>query len=819
MKGFSEKRQNVLNKNNIVSLFLLFLVICFAVRPVFAQEKNYFELRGILINKQYKIKNGFIKVFEKATIVDSVRTSAEGKFRIYLDFNKEFTIKFMKPGFLEKEVVFSTKIPKGTEKNKWETFIPVSLFPDEQASDTQNAVAHYEYNEDANGFFDSKLDYTKKSESLLQKAKREQLKLARKRKRIQNEIDNLSSETRESLGIAISNRKKESANFDKIVSEKLKNARNESARILKEARIMAENIINSATPSVAVSTRTNSPSDKLSVSSLTESEIKNLLGDYEQFQKREDIKELQRQRKELNLLKEKTKHDSVLLLESNVVFQEELLKSAKFQLKIDRLNAKTSEDSLLIAKREQFIRQTEEQLNVAKNQIEIAATQIKLQELEIRNKTLFLTSSLIGLGFLFLVAFFIYKSYRDKKKMADILAKTNQELEKLSIVASETDNAVRIMNAKGDYEWANEGFSRMYGIDFQSFKSETPNILNSEKESSIKEAINTCISKKQSVLYESKTQTDAQHEIWMQTTLTPILNSEKEITKIVAIDSDISKQKKAEEQILHQKNVLELQNENIKGSIRYAKTIQQAILPIKAEMDRVFNSFLIYRPKDIVSGDFIWFARISEKQTIVAVVDCTGHGVPGAFMSMIGNTLLNEIVNVRQIHEPRLILDTLHAEVKKSLKQEQSDNNDGMDVCLCKIERSDSEQVHITFSGAKRPLFYYDANDAEIKTIKGDVKSIGGRRHRPQKEKQFTNKNITLSSKSTIYLSSDGMIDQGGLKPKKFGVKRFISVAYESSQLPIEEQKTYFESALDAYQQTAEQRDDITVLGISFDKN
>jgi len=162
---------------------------------------------------------------------------------------------------------------------------------------------------------------------------------------------------------------------------------------------------------------------------------------------------------------------------------------------------------------------------------------------------------------------------------------------------------------------------------------------------------------------------------------------------------------------LHNANAYQMvqsQHKNIQGSIQYAQTIQHAILPLQSNMDKFLNHFLIYRPRDIVSGDFYWFAvqeAGTEHETIfVAAVDCTGHGVPGAFMSLIGSTLLNETVRVKKIDHPASILEQLDEGVMKALKQDKTHNDDGMDVCLCRIERLDDGNYQILYAGAQRPL-------------------------------------------------------------------------------------------------------------------
>ena len=272
-------------------------------------------------------------------------------------------------------------------------------------------------------------------------------------------------------------------------------------------------------------------------------------------------------------------------------------------------------------------------------------------------------------------------------------------------------------------------------------------------------------------------------------------------------------------EILEAYEIVERQNKSIKDSIRYAETIQQAILPAKVNINKALNNFVIFRPKDIVSGDFYWMTTITnehkptENCTIVAVVDCTGHGVPGAFMSMVGSSLLKEIINQKKIYDPSEILKQLNIGVKEALKQNITENDDGMDVCLCKIKTQSPTSV-ITFSGAKRPLYYYNSKTNDLQRFKGCLNSIGGRYYL----KEFPYENIELNAKSgdMIYLTSDGFIDQNNDKRKSFGKIAFNALLTTNAKLPIDQQHQKIEQALDEYMKSEKQRDDITVIGIRF---
>jgi serine phosphatase RsbU (regulator of sigma subunit) len=257
------------------------------------------------------------------------------------------------------------------------------------------------------------------------------------------------------------------------------------------------------------------------------------------------------------------------------------------------------------------------------------------------------------------------------------------------------------------------------------------------------------------------------------------------------------------------KKTIEAKNRNIVDSIRYAEQIQKAILPDEEEVMSHFSEmFVFYQPKDIVSGDFYWF-RGTKDYALVIVADCTGHGVPGAFMSMIGATMIDEIVNRESQSEPAQLLEKLHLAIRTALQQDVRENEDGMDVCVCKIELGEGMERRVTYSGAKRPLYISNSNGLEV--IEADRKSIGGRQK--EGERTFTNKTLMLKKGDMIYLTSDGYADQHNDKNEKFGAKAFKELLAKISTFDAEKQKKEMEWALKVHQGKKSQRDDVTVIG------
>jgi len=247
-------------------------------------------------------------------------------------------------------------------------------------------------------------------------------------------------------------------------------------------------------------------------------------------------------------------------------------------------------------------------------------------------------------------------------------------------------------------------------------------------------------------------------------------------------------------------------------SLEYAQQIQQAILPDEEDLSSFFAEFFVlYLPRDVVSGDFYWLIRRKE-QVFIAVVDCTGHGVPGAFMSMIGHTLLNKIITQSKISDPADILEVLHTEVKEALRQDTNKNDDGMDISLCLIESKPSNPDHclLTFAGAKGKLFYTE--NGELKELKGTKRSIGG--SHKSAVKPFENQKITLKNSELIYLFTDGMIDQHNEIDEKYSKQRLKDFVSQIKHLPLQEQYGKLIAEMSNYMGKQAQRDDITMLGI-----
>ena len=257
---------------------------------------------------------------------------------------------------------------------------------------------------------------------------------------------------------------------------------------------------------------------------------------------------------------------------------------------------------------------------------------------------------------------------------------------------------------------------------------------------------------------------------------------------------------------------LEQHNLSITDSINYARKIQEAILPDEDHIRQFFkDSFALSMPKDIVSGDFFWIYEIKPREEyLLALADCTGHGVPGAMMSIIGHSLLNEIVEVDGCSDPAQILELLNKEVITSLRQKTIEQSvDGMDVSLVKI---DLKNEKITFSGAYQQLYWVNG---KLNVFKGDRQPIGGMQH--DTNRRFTNHSFHFSKGDSIYLTSDGYQDQfGGSDNKKFLSRRLQNTFLNNHKYSMQAQSYIYSQIFDEWRGENEQIDDVSLLGIKF---
>lgn len=283
--------------------------------------------------------------------------------------------------------------------------------------------------------------------------------------------------------------------------------------------------------------------------------------------------------------------------------------------------------------------------------------------------------------------------------------------------------------------------------------------------------------------------------------------NENELETILFVGHDITEAKQIE---------LEIQDKNrkIEDSINYAQRIQSSILPdIRSVREYLPKSFIYYKPRDVVSGDFPWFFHRGN-DIFIAAVDCTGHGVPGALLSFVGYFLLNNIVDHDRKMTAADVCDMLHDGVRKTLKQdtEEAEARDGMDIAFCKINYVDKE---LQYAGAHRPL--YHLRDGELLEYKGDRKAIGGIPHRKREEEKFTNYVVKFKRGDKFFFFSDGLPDQlGGSEDKKYSPRRIRDLIVENKNLAIEKYSNLFSDDFEQWRGEGKQIDDVLLIGIEF---
>ena len=266
-----------------------------------------------------------------------------------------------------------------------------------------------------------------------------------------------------------------------------------------------------------------------------------------------------------------------------------------------------------------------------------------------------------------------------------------------------------------------------------------------------------------------------------------------------------------EQKVIQRTKQIEQQKKEMTDSIHYASKIQSALLPPDEELDKLLPSyFILNKPRDIVSGDYYWVSQKGNK-VIVAVADCTGHGVPGAFMSILGIAFLNEIINKTEILIANEILNELRDYIIKSLHQtgKKDETRDGIEMALCVVDFANKK---LQYSGALRPLYFI--RNKELNEFKGDYMPIGVH---DDYENSFSKKELQFRENDIIYLFSDGYVDQlGGPNRKTYRSRQFKQLLINIHQKPLHEQKEILEKEYEEWRKDIEQIDDIMVMGIRF---
>ena len=268
-------------------------------------------------------------------------------------------------------------------------------------------------------------------------------------------------------------------------------------------------------------------------------------------------------------------------------------------------------------------------------------------------------------------------------------------------------------------------------------------------------------------------------------------------------------------EVINQKEEIEIKNRDITDSINYAQRIQASILPPIKKLHNTFSgSFVFYQPRDIVSGDFYWYDRLTEDKFVIVCADSTGHGVPGAFMSMIGTTLIKDICLRPDVKKPSDVLQTLDIEVREALNQnrETDGSQDGMDIIVAEF---DMKTNMFSVSSAMRPVILY-INGEQV-YVKGSRSSVGGQLDEDHYTKNFTNEEYQLNKGDIVYMFSDGYPDQfGGPLGRKFKMVRLKNLLRDIHDKPMEDQYNYIKSNFFLWKEDLEQVDDVLFMGVKI---
>jgi len=378
---------------------------------------------------------------------------------------------------------------------------------------------------------------------------------------------------------------------------------------------------------------------------------------------------------------------------------------------------------------------------------------------------------------------------------------------KMQALSENSPDMIMRLNTSGQFFYANPMVEEYLGIPVKDLINQTLNSvdLNEVLSNYFKETIKTIRTTKTTI--ESDLTFDSKlGETIMHISAIPEFN-ENELETILFVSHDITEAKRIEQEIQDK-------NRKITESINYAQRIQTSILPNNRIIRQYLpKSFIYYKPRDVVSGDFPWFF-VKEDFIYIAAVDCTGHGVPGALLSFIGYFTLNNVVDHDAGYSAGKVLDLLHHGVRKTLKQDRpdADARDGMDIALCKINVKTKE---LQYSGAHRPLYLLRGN--ELQEFKGDRKAIGGIPHPKKEEKDFTNYTLELKPNDKIFFFSDGMPDQiGGDDKRKYSPARVRELIMENQSLTMPQFNDLFAKDFEAYMGNNKQIDDVLLIGIQF---
>ena len=444
-----------------------------------------------------------------------------------------------------------------------------------------------------------------------------------------------------------------------------------------------------------------------------------------------------------------------------------------------------------------------------KRKNDIAQKDVDIAKKEAENKNIIIITAIIILILIIVLTLIVSNRLRITRKQKKVIEKQrevtlekNKELERLSIVVRETENIILILDSAGNLEWVNDSFVKLNNLTLEEVIAERgEHITTISNNTNVKQILETCRTTKTPYRYDSLNITNQGWRVWESSTITPIFDAQGVIQNFIIIDTDITKQKDTEE-LVNQKN------KDITDSINYAKRLQNAILTSLETVNNVFpESFIYNNPKDIVSGDFYWLETIKNK-IFFAVADSTGHGVPGALVSVVCSNVLTRSLIEERITQPGKILNRARDLVINRFAKSKDDIRDGMDISLCSLDINSGE---LEWAGANNPLWIIRKNSNEIEEIIPDKQPIG----MYATENLFTNHKIKVDKGDQLYLFTDGFSDQfGGKSSKKYKSSNFKTFLLSIRNHNMDKQHALLSKEFDSWKGDLEQIDDVCVMGV-----
>jgi PAS domain S-box-containing protein len=383
---------------------------------------------------------------------------------------------------------------------------------------------------------------------------------------------------------------------------------------------------------------------------------------------------------------------------------------------------------------------------------------------------------------------------------------SEEKIRKLSSAVERSTVSIMMADKQGVIDYVNPAFTELSGYSHSDAVGQDSDMLNSDKiDSSTISSMMKAITKGESWSGELLNKKKNGEPYWVHTSISSIRNEQGEISQYFSFDEDITVQKKLQDERDHAFQI-------IRGSIQYASSIQRSILPPDDDIRALLaNHFVLWKPRDVVGGDFYWCRKWGEG-TLVILADCTGHGVPGAFMTLIAHGALDKAWKTIEPGDVASMVTNTHQIIQSVLGQDKAygDSDDGLELGACYI----SNDHKLIFAGARFSLFYHDKG-SDVVEVKGNKKGIGYR-HIPQ-DVSFTNQQVDTPEGRRFILTSDGIIDQvGGEKRRGFGKKHFKQLLLDSESVPLEDLGEHLYHELKVFQKDEIRRDDVSILGFTI---